>query len=123
MGADLYIEKMEREEQHTGFSTDINVGYFRDSYNDSNLFQQLDLSYWTLDKEYPGWFTNDGLLNIDGACGLIALLEERRHKLEGTFVEWTDEGKNFKYFPEKLDALIAFLKKAIELDSLVIWSV
>jgi hypothetical protein len=36
MGADLYIKKIEGED-----------GYFRDSYNNSNLLWQFGLSYWT----------------------------------------------------------------------------
>ena len=128
MGADLYIEKMERNKQYTDWRTGVDVGYFRDSYNDSNLLNQLDLSYWTLDREHPEWFEEDEQFGNDnltstGARKLLKEIQSRRHMLEGTFVEWSDEGKDFKYFPEKFDDLVAFLTKAIELDSSIIWSV
>jgi hypothetical protein len=43
MGADLYIEKDSNEV----------TGYFRDSYNETNILWKLGLHYWGLEKEIP----------------------------------------------------------------------
>ena len=51
MGADLYIKDMNRESQYRGFEVSkeaVEVGYFRDCYNDGGLFSNLGLSWWEL---------------------------------------------------------------------------
>jgi hypothetical protein len=47
MGADLYIKNLPRKPQHTGFRTDIDLGYYRHAYNRSDVLWQFGLSWWT----------------------------------------------------------------------------
>lgn len=113
MGADLYIKNMDREKQYTGYRTDITVGYFRDCYNDSGLFSKLNLSWWTITGEYEklGLIKN-GELTVEGCKKLLSFLSFHRLtvRLNKEYNNW------FK-------KLIAMLKKAIKLNSPIIWSV
>lgn len=136
MGADLYIEKMPREAQYTGFRPDVEVGYYRDAYNSGNLLWAMGLSYWGIEKEQPEWFAEheegEGghfCLTATGARCLLDLIESRRSMLEDlkpeVFKAFSDSTQQevLEYFGGSYKMLVAFLKKAIELDSHVIWSV
>lgn len=64
MGADLYIEKL----------PDKAEGYFRDSYNRSNLLWQFGMSYWTdVSKRY----TKNGRMTVTRAKMLLEELKEK----------------------------------------------
>ena len=60
MGADLYVKKMDRENQYRGFEVSqdaVDSGYFRDCYNSYGLFQVMSatlgesLSWWQIANE------------------------------------------------------------------------
>lgn len=81
--------------------------YFRDSYNDSSILWQLNLSWWRdvtpiLDK-YPD--SNDGS-PPEASAEILALIKSR------PVPDWpdTDEGR---YFREKYKQLIEFLTDVI----------
>jgi hypothetical protein len=80
-------------------------GYFRDSYNDSNLLWKLGLDYW-------GWFGSyldqDRLLQPDKAEAVLNEVMGHRHLLEE--IEDLEERK---YFEEKFDEFTHFLSTAI----------
>ncbi len=139
MGADLYIENLPRELQYTGWQTKVEVGYYRDAYNNSNLLWQFGLSYWTdVQKKY----CKEGKMSVLNAQKLLNDLK----KLEPVFkknlkdllaqknVVWDyehttkllkpDESLSskdrkdwVKQYKEDYKTLRAFLKKAIELKS------
>jgi hypothetical protein len=74
MGADLYIKNLPRELQYTGFQTSVDKGYYRDSYNNTNLLWQFNLSYWAdISKKY----TKDGRMSIVHAQMLLDELKKR----------------------------------------------
>ena len=82
MGADLYIKKMPRGPQYTGFELSdraIDLGYFRDCYNQHGLFAFLskrtgeELSWWQMCAN-KNWFNKSGDLTVVGA-------QELREKL------------------------------------------
>jgi hypothetical protein len=124
MGADLHISKDEKEE----------TGYFRDSYNESNIFWRLGLSYWSLDKQIPiGKISSR--LTLKQVKILKTEIEKRKPIMEKFFVEelseeWLkshncDSGvKGWQtYWTEKYDNMLKFLNHAIELKSSIRWSV
>jgi hypothetical protein len=122
MGADLYIMKLPHEAQITGFRTDIEVGYFRDSYNDSNLLWKFGLSYWNdipkMSKE-----TDEGTqLQPEGAKRLLRRLKNRETRFDKAIQEVglaKDETREevVKYFKDRYEEFKKFLNKAIELGS------
>lgn len=133
MGADLYIDKDQRS-HHQGNLEDYH-GYFRDSYNESNILWKLDLAYWHLDKQIPIGEIKEGKLTVEQAKILLKEVESRKPKLEeflSTLNEEWLKKNNFGqpviedwkgYFSKKYEELVRFLKHAIELDSPITWSV
>lgn len=149
MGADLYIKSMDRKAQCTGFRTDLNVGYFRDSYNSWNLLWQFGLDYWvTIAKQYVG---KGGLMSPAKAKKLLKTLQDREPVFEKN-LEDLRNGKNKvwdyrtttskggfkhlkrpvletdkdldradaeKYYRDHYEELKGFLNKAIDLNSAV----
>lgn len=118
---------------NTKFSTDN--GYFRDSYNCSNLFWVLDLNYWNWLNDF---LDGNGLLHPQQSRLVLRKIEERpvtetrlkRHfktqkmelgadgkTAEEEFKEWLD------YFTEKRERLLRFLKMAIEASSPIYCSI
>jgi hypothetical protein len=104
-------------------------GYFRDSYNASSVFQVMALSWWELGDKL---LDETGHLPVDKAKELLELIEQRsisyeavteqyeQHKLhEGgeSIDEW------FKYFVEKRERFMALLRKSIELNEPLLWSI
>ena len=87
MGADLYIEKLEREGQSVGFELSkkaVDVGYFRDCYNSFGLFPFINMnsdlreqfSWWRF-SDKKDWFrkTEDGsVMTISGAKKFLRLV-------------------------------------------------
>ena len=86
-------------------------GYFRDSYNDSNLMNRLDFSYWRdLDQ-----YATDGVMQPDGAKRLLEYIVQHRHLLDECLQAETPE--NQAYLREKYQEIVRFLEKAIEVNS------
>lgn len=99
MGADLYFTN----------------GYFRDSYNNSNLLWKLGLDYWVWFAQYVD---DKRELSPDKAEIVLSEIEQRKHHLG----EITDAEEQ-KYFQEKYDEFVAFLRSAIERDEPVACSI
>jgi len=143
MGADLYIKKLERDKQYTGFRTSVDLGYFRDAYNNSDLLWQYDLSWW---DDIMHRFTTDGDMSVEQAKTLLAELEKREPVFKKNMDDllasknrvWDYETdyktkevtlkpdpnltpkKRMKWVKEYQDyskVFKAFLKRAIDLDS------
>jgi hypothetical protein len=104
-------------------------GYFRDSYNPSSVFQVMDLSWWELgDKLLDDTYH----LPIDKAKELLELIELRPisyervtahyeqhdlHESKESIDEW------FKYFVAKRERFMSLLRKSIELNEPLLWSI
>ena len=124
MGADLTIVKDGNED----------TGYFRDSYNESNVLWRLGLSYWQLENQIPIGKIKSGLTPKQ-----VRIFKEEieKHKpvMEKFFKEeltedWlkanncqTGVAGWIKWWTERYDKLIKFLDHAIELKSGIRWSV
>ena len=91
------------------------AGYFRDSYNNSNLLWQLGLDYWVW---FAGYVDQDGTLPPDKAEVILAEIENRKHLL-GEIVDKEERD----YFLEKYDEFVKFLRSAIELDEQIVCSI
>jgi hypothetical protein len=99
-------EKRLQESVEGYFDKMLSVGYFRDSYNNSNLLWQLGLDYWT-------WFAGyleDGYLVPEKAELVLAEVEARRHLLDEI-----EEKEERRYFEEKYEEFTEFLRTAIGL--------
>jgi hypothetical protein len=91
------------------------VGYFRDSYNNSNLLWKLGLDYWVWFAE----FVNDKQeLSPDNAAIVLAEIEQRKDQLGEI-----EDAEEQKYFQGKYDEFVAFLRQAIESDEPVYCSI
>ncbi|TKJ40961.1 hypothetical protein CEE36_08830 [candidate division TA06 bacterium B3_TA06] len=113
----------------------VENGYFRDSYNSSNLLWVLNLSYWDW---LGGFLDGKGLLHPQHARIILDKIESipvtaarvKRH-LEARKIKLGDNGKSpdeeFKdwldYFVEKRKRFIRFLRMAIEADSPILCSI
>ncbi len=82
-------------------------GYYRDSYNDSNLLWKLGLDYWGWFAAYLDW---EGLLDPDKAEVVLKEVESRRNALEEI-----EDREERKYFEEKFDEFTEFLRTAIRM--------
>lgn len=118
MGADLYIKKMPREPQYTGFRSDVSVGYFRESYGRTSVLGAMGLSYWQIAIE---WNVEEDL-SVEQVKKLIDLIKKRKHILDKYVSKLINEDEKH-YYIETYKDLVTFLEKAIELDSPVIFSV
>jgi len=122
MGADLYINKIRDKEG----------GYFRDSYNVSNILWRLGLSYWELDKEYD---FKDGNMSVEQAKDFLNRVLNGRSVFDRFIKEeltekWLKDNHAtagvkgwIDYWRTKYYSLVQFLNRAIELDSPIYWSV
>jgi len=90
MGADLYIKNLDRDNQITGFRTNIDSGYFRDCYNSHGLLSLIHSNSktrlsWNYILKKEEWLINnsdDGLeLNLKGSIELKDMLTEIREEL------------------------------------------
>ena len=141
MGADLYIQSITdkaREEHQKGWGDAIAArnagtgtqkeveaawrklypkeGYFRDSYNDSNLLWTMGLDYW---KWFAKMLDEEGMLSVENA----KLVRDEVLSREMTKIpEWEDEDAR-AYFTEKRTRFIAFLERAIELNEPIYCSI
>lgn len=124
MGADLYINKDGSED----------TGYFRDSYNDSNILWKLGLSYWQLEKQIPDLGKVKSALTVKQTKILYLEIINREPKLQ-SFLNTLDEAwlkehhcttgveEWKKFWTKKYADLKKFLEHAIELKSAIRWSV
>jgi hypothetical protein len=112
-GADLMIMKLPRGEQITGFKTDINAGYFRDSYNDSNLLWKYGLSYWVDIPKYQ--IKKKGQLLPNETKTLLTTLDEKQAKFKKAIKPLAKDER--EYFEAKDKEFKKFLNLAIKLDS------
>jgi hypothetical protein len=87
------------DRMHTG-------GYFRDSYNDSNLLWQLGLDYWVW---FAGHLDAEGYLQPDQATAVLAEVETRRPRLDEI-----EDKEEADYFREKYEEFTTFLRTAID---------
>lgn len=137
MGADLYIKNLPREPQYTGYRTDLEAGYFRDSYNSTNVLWKYGLSYWKNIKDLPtDGDEGDEAVSVDGVKQFLSMIEEKQSAFD-EFIKnltpaWLKENHCAdiddvtgwrKFWVERSMALKAFLNRAIELNSPVIFSV
>jgi len=120
MGADLWIEKTGR--------------YFRDSYNPTNIWWVIGMSYWAeieeLDKKR--WL-DDGILKPKGVKYIYGKLQERRltDELIRKHIEknkdMLEDPENYeewsKYFRKKHREMMLFWKEAVEQESSIVFSV
>jgi hypothetical protein len=91
------------------------VGYFRDSYNDSNLLWRLGLDYWVW---FAQFLDKEGLLDPEKAEVVLGEIELRKDQLGEI-----EDAEEQKYFQEKYDEFVAFLRQAIESDEPVYCSI
>jgi hypothetical protein len=145
MGADLYIENMDREKQITGFEVSdraVNLGYFRDCYNNGGLFSVMSQ---TLNKTVSwGQMSREVGLNKKRVLPLTKLkkwkekmspLLEEFKKQDTLYCEdWSPkniaahkkvkmDSKQIKEYRDWADKLMRFIDLAIEKKSGIIWSV
>ena len=113
IGADLYIMKLPEEAQYTGFKTDVEAGYFRDSYNDSNLLWKYGLSYWVDIPKYQ--IKKKGQLLPNETKTLLTTLDEKQAKFKKAIKPLAKDER--EYFEAKDKEFKKFLNLAIKLDS------
>lgn len=105
------------------------TGYYRDSYNISNLLWKYGLRYWTGGKVEEGGIgmNKEGMLSPRAAKKLMRFVQENEPDLSeiDNTTDLTDEEKRgwHKYFAEKRLRLISFLAKAVELKEYIRCSV
>ena len=113
----------------------VDNGYFRESYNSSNLLWVLGLNYWNW---LCGFVDGKGYLHPEHARLILNKIESRpvtearvRRHIKDQKIKLGDNGKppdeEFKkwldYFVEKRERLIRFLKMAIDADSRILCSI
>ena len=86
------------------------VGYYRDSYNDSNLLWQFGLDYWTW---FAAFLNKEGELTPSKAKLVLATLRSLENKVFKPSITKLSED-DAKYFLEKYERFQAFLDGAIE---------
>jgi hypothetical protein len=90
------------------------VGYFRDSYNDTDLIWKYDLSWW---GGLDGFMNKDGNITVTSAKKLLKYLDEHRDvflKNIEKYPRYSEEGKlDQMYFKAKLTEFRFFLLEAI----------
>lgn len=128
MGADLTIAKDPNEE----------TGYFRDSYNVTNILNRLGLSYWQIELNIPAL----GKVGYNMKPEQVVILrneviwrkpvldkflaeELNEAWLKENFASLEDEGIEGwrKFYAEKYEKFVKFLNHAVELKSGIKWSV
>ena len=105
-------EKDKCQEKVVKFYDKMNkIGYFRDSYNNSNLLWMLNLDYWSWFKSF---LDKNNRLSPKKAKILVKELKERKivfdNKKELLKKDWVD------YFEKSFKELTEFLETAIDLN-------
>ena len=106
-------------------------GYFRDSYNATNVLNRLGLSWWTDLKPLlrdERFLEGENLRLFRDMVSKATLELPSKEDLEKLCGRVDDKGENslpewHKYLTEKHRVLISFLDKAIEVDSAIRCSV
>lgn len=92
------------------------VGYFRDSYNDSNLIWKYDLSWW---RDLDG-FMKSGNITPAKAKKLLKYLDDNRAIFLDNIKKYPEYGKDGEldqsYFKGKLTSFRFFLLDAIKMN-------
>lgn len=127
MGADLYIS--------TVYDRDEDAGYYRDSYNATNILRKLGLSWWKLYEEYK-LGDNDSTMMPEQAKDFLGMVETRKPVLdkfleEELSIEWLEANHCvaddlngwMELWTNKYDELVRFLNLSISEDSPIVWSV
>ena len=127
MGADLYIS--------TVYDRDEDAGYYRDSYNATNILWKLGLSWWKLYEEYK-LGDNDSTMTPEQAKDFLGMVETRKPVLdkfleEELSIEWLEANHCvaddlngwMELWTNKYDELVRFLNLSISEDSPIVWSV
>jgi hypothetical protein len=100
-------------------------GYFRDSYNASNVLRFFGLSWW---GDVMAILDDDSQLSPSDTQSLLAMLHERESDFEANLAEevawegWTKQQTD-TYFREKYERFKAFLEEAIMLNEAIVCSV
>lgn len=87
-------------------------GYFRDSYNDSDLLWRFELSWWA---DIIPMLNARSQLTIERVRLLLAMLKQREAVFEQSLVEASREEQ--QYFRQKYLLLKGFLNQAIQLGA------
>jgi hypothetical protein len=82
-------------------------GYYRDSYNDSNLLWKLGLDYW---EWFGSHLDKDQLLHPNQAEVIMQEVLTRRHLLDEI-----EDSEERKYFEQKFEDFTQFLRTAISI--------
>jgi hypothetical protein len=85
-------------------------GYFRDSYNDSDLLWKFDLSWW---EDVIPMLEEESRLSPPKAAQLLAMLKQKEVAFCDNLASLPAPAK--RYFTKKYAQLQKFLKQAIEL--------
>jgi hypothetical protein len=96
-------------------------GYFRDSYNDSSLLWTLGLSWWVdVSNKY---IDDEGYISVESARKLISLIEPLPFMKFPEPVDGESEDDLRKYFTEKKEKFLTFLRTAVKLNEKIYASV
>lgn len=87
-------------------------GYFRDSYNPSNLLWKFDLSWW---EDILPMVDEEQNLSVEKAGEFLDLLKQREETFEKSLAELPEDDQ-YEY-QQHYTELQTFLNRAIELDS------
>ena len=92
-------------------------GYFRDSYNSSNLLWLFDLSWWRDVLEVL--VGKDGKMSPESAESFLRLLEDRESVFQANLAkvkpaDGETRAEVEKYFRDKYEHLKTFLRQAID---------
>ena len=98
MGADLYIEDEQGNE----------IKYFRDSYNDSNVFWKFEGSYWEMDVIARG--ESEEGYDYEKAVSYIEEKLKNEEIFEKNISEYSKEEQ--EYFTKEAKQLKEFIKTA-----------
>ena len=85
-------------------------GYFRDSYNDSDLLWKFDLSWW--DDVIP-MLNGKSQLTPEKASALLSILKEKEPLFECALASQQEPAR--RYFRQKYTVFKEFLNQAIQL--------
>jgi len=144
-------KQVDKLQQYVGEAYEIlteSPGYFRDSYNDTSLFWVLGISWWEIADKMLDEERN---LPIEHAKELLAFMETERETFDETFAAWVEKKRKGKkegvdgalydekpwkfdteggsvedwrkMFRTKLDRFIELLKRSIEMNEPLHWSV
>lgn len=129
--ADEKTKKRLQEEVDKYYELMYEEGYFRDSYNATNLLWKMGMSWWNSEIER---LLEDGQMTPEGAEKFLKTVEEGEktrlipylkskefEKKFGDGEETLDEWR--RYFKNKAAELKAFLKLAIKEKKNIRWSV